>query len=147
MLQLLNSCATVAQVRDALQTVHGPYSLIFWRAESRQLLFARDPLGRRSLLSSGLPAARWAELLSALLHPNDAEVMAAGPFSVSTPLRACGGKCEFVVSSVSSVSSAFAADTQGSNDETISSVSMRQITSASESEWIELPPVGLFCLQ
>ncbi|KAF9056380.1 asparagine synthase-domain-containing protein [Panaeolus papilionaceus] len=39
-------------VRDVMAAIEGPYAFVFYQAKSRRLHFARDPLGRRSLLYS-----------------------------------------------------------------------------------------------
>ncbi|KAI8579058.1 hypothetical protein K450DRAFT_243652 [Umbelopsis ramanniana AG] len=39
-----------SQVLDVLQRIEGPYSIVFWQASTARLWFARDCLGRRSLL-------------------------------------------------------------------------------------------------
>lgn len=39
-----------SQVLDVLQRIEGPYSIVFWQASTSRLWFARDCLGRRSLL-------------------------------------------------------------------------------------------------
>jgi len=39
-----------SQVLDVLQRIEGPYSIVFWQASTCRLWFARDCLGRRSLL-------------------------------------------------------------------------------------------------
>ncbi|KAJ2960335.1 hypothetical protein NQZ79_g4310 [Umbelopsis isabellina] len=39
-----------SQVLDVLQRIEGPYSIVYWQASTSRLWFARDCLGRRSLL-------------------------------------------------------------------------------------------------
>jgi asparagine synthetase B (glutamine-hydrolysing) len=39
-----------SQVLDVLQRIEGPYSIVFWQASTSRIWFARDCLGRRSLL-------------------------------------------------------------------------------------------------
>ncbi|KAI0095300.1 asparagine synthase-domain-containing protein [Irpex rosettiformis] len=46
----LRNLETVQDVRTALGKIEGPYAIVFYHAKTRKLLFARDPLGRRSLL-------------------------------------------------------------------------------------------------
>lgn len=41
--------------RDVLATVEGPYAFIYFRAETQCLYYGRDPLGRRSLMSTQDP--------------------------------------------------------------------------------------------
>lgn len=43
-------CSSLAHVIRAINNVSGPYAFIFLDAHHRRVLFARDPLGRRSLL-------------------------------------------------------------------------------------------------
>ncbi|KAJ7071278.1 asparagine synthase-domain-containing protein [Mycena amicta] len=45
-------CATdtVEQLSDLFGSVEGPYAFVYYNSTTRQLFFARDPLGRRSLL-------------------------------------------------------------------------------------------------
>ncbi|KAK7463808.1 hypothetical protein VKT23_007146 [Stygiomarasmius scandens] len=38
------------EIRDAFARIEGPYAFVFYHAASQKLFFARDPLGRRSLL-------------------------------------------------------------------------------------------------
>ncbi|KAJ7042501.1 asparagine synthase-domain-containing protein [Mycena alexandri] len=46
----LNGLDTVDQVSDLFGSVEGPYAFVYYHAASQRLFFARDPLGRRSLL-------------------------------------------------------------------------------------------------
>lgn len=41
---------TPEQIRDLFSKIEGPYAFVFYHASSQRLYFARDPLGRRSLL-------------------------------------------------------------------------------------------------
>ncbi|KIK04283.1 hypothetical protein K443DRAFT_93427 [Laccaria amethystina LaAM-08-1] len=50
MLDSLHNLKTGSQIRDFFGTVEGPYAFVFYQKESECLFFARDPLGRRSLL-------------------------------------------------------------------------------------------------
>ncbi|OCH96623.1 hypothetical protein OBBRIDRAFT_809107 [Obba rivulosa] len=45
-------CATwsLEDVRDLLGGIEGPYALVYYHARLQKIIFARDPLGRRSLL-------------------------------------------------------------------------------------------------
>ncbi|KAI0706076.1 asparagine synthase-domain-containing protein [Cytidiella melzeri] len=47
---LLRALEDVEDVRSALGKIEGPYAIVFYHARTRNLVFARDPLGRRSLL-------------------------------------------------------------------------------------------------
>ncbi|KAI0762808.1 asparagine synthase-domain-containing protein [Fomes fomentarius] len=46
----LRFCHTADEVSRVFGSIEGPYSFLFYHYASRQLFFARDPLGRRSLL-------------------------------------------------------------------------------------------------
>ncbi|KAF8922342.1 asparagine synthase-domain-containing protein [Mucidula mucida] len=46
----MSSDSTVEELRDLFGSVEGPYAFVFYVKSTNQLLFARDPLGRRSLL-------------------------------------------------------------------------------------------------
>ncbi|KAG5639367.1 hypothetical protein H0H81_003511 [Sphagnurus paluster] len=46
----LRTLETPEQIRDLFGSIEGPYAFIYYQANSRRLLFSRDPLGRRSLL-------------------------------------------------------------------------------------------------
>ncbi|KAE9410848.1 hypothetical protein BT96DRAFT_983532 [Gymnopus androsaceus JB14] len=46
----LYSLETCEQVRDLFASIEGPYAFVFYNATVQKLFFARDPLGRRSLL-------------------------------------------------------------------------------------------------
>ncbi|KAJ6604396.1 asparagine synthase-domain-containing protein [Mycena vulgaris] len=48
--QALSALETVEQVCDLFGSVEGPYAFVYYHAASRRVFFARDPLGRRSLL-------------------------------------------------------------------------------------------------
>ncbi|KAF8219244.1 hypothetical protein L208DRAFT_1427107 [Tricholoma matsutake] len=48
--QKLHSLKSPEQIRDVFATIEGPYAFIYYHAFSQCLFFARDPLGRRSLL-------------------------------------------------------------------------------------------------
>ncbi|KAF8807600.1 hypothetical protein BYT27DRAFT_7233106 [Phlegmacium glaucopus] len=41
---------TPEQIRDLFSRIEGPYAFVFYHASTQRLYFARDPLGRRSLL-------------------------------------------------------------------------------------------------
>ncbi|EMD41682.1 hypothetical protein CERSUDRAFT_146870 [Gelatoporia subvermispora B] len=41
---------TIEDVRDLLGSIEGPYALVYYHARLHKIVFARDPLGRRSLL-------------------------------------------------------------------------------------------------
>ncbi|GLB36358.1 putative asparagine synthase [Lyophyllum shimeji] len=41
---------TPGQIRDLFASIEGPYAFVYYQASSQRLFFARDPLGRRSLL-------------------------------------------------------------------------------------------------
>lgn len=44
---------------DILNTLRGPYALIYYQSASRKIWFARDPLGRRSLLIKKVAGGIW----------------------------------------------------------------------------------------
>ncbi|KAJ7102183.1 asparagine synthase-domain-containing protein [Mycena belliarum] len=46
----LRALETLEQVCDLFGRIEGPYAFVYYHAASRRVLFARDPLGRRSLL-------------------------------------------------------------------------------------------------
>ncbi|XP_076462692.1 asparagine synthetase domain-containing protein 1-like [Babylonia areolata] len=48
--QHLVKCEKQQDVLTVLQSIHGPWSLIFWQAKEERLWFGRDVFGRRSLL-------------------------------------------------------------------------------------------------
>ncbi|KAM0755204.1 hypothetical protein T439DRAFT_131232 [Meredithblackwellia eburnea MCA 4105] len=48
--RLFDSIQEKGDFRKALKDVEGPYAIIFYEATTRRMFFARDPLGRRSLL-------------------------------------------------------------------------------------------------
>ncbi|KAF8078403.1 asparagine synthase-domain-containing protein [Lyophyllum atratum] len=41
---------TMEQIRDLFASIEGPYAFVYYQSSLRRLFFARDPLGRRSLL-------------------------------------------------------------------------------------------------
>ncbi|KAF8167897.1 asparagine synthase-domain-containing protein [Crassisporium funariophilum] len=47
---LLCTLDTPEQIRDLFSRIEGPYAFAFYHGSSQRLFFARDPLGRRSLL-------------------------------------------------------------------------------------------------
>lgn len=59
----LNDDASIANLLSQLDQLRGPWALIFWHATRRRLYFARDVLGRRSLLARALPGQAF-ELVS-----------------------------------------------------------------------------------
>ncbi|KAJ7462632.1 asparagine synthase-domain-containing protein [Mycena galericulata] len=46
----LQAVETVEQVYNLFGTIEGPYAFVYYHADSQRIFFARDPLGRRSLL-------------------------------------------------------------------------------------------------
>ncbi|KAF9036442.1 hypothetical protein BDZ89DRAFT_1157526 [Hymenopellis radicata] len=48
--ELSSGLQTVEELRDLFGSIEGPYAFVFYIKSTNQLLFARDPLGRRSLL-------------------------------------------------------------------------------------------------
>ncbi|RDB28658.1 Asparagine synthetase domain-containing protein 1 [Hypsizygus marmoreus] len=46
----LHKLETTDQIQNLFGTIEGPYAFVFYQASSQRLFFARDPLGRRSLL-------------------------------------------------------------------------------------------------
>ncbi|KAL0950911.1 hypothetical protein HGRIS_007670 [Hohenbuehelia grisea] len=48
--QRLCELSNPSQIPDLLATVEGPYAFVFYHSQTRQIIFGRDPLGRRSLL-------------------------------------------------------------------------------------------------
>ncbi|KZT06790.1 uncharacterized protein LAESUDRAFT_699630 [Laetiporus sulphureus 93-53] len=47
---LLQKQETAEGIRDCLGSIEGPYAVVYYQHSARRLFFARDPLGRRSLL-------------------------------------------------------------------------------------------------
>ncbi|KAL6304254.1 asparagine synthase-domain-containing protein [Sparassis latifolia] len=47
---LLQTRKTPEEIRDVLGSIEGPYAVVYYQKSSRRIYFARDPLGRRSLL-------------------------------------------------------------------------------------------------
>lgn len=60
---VLHNDACAASLLDQLDQLRGPWTLIFWHAARRRLYFARDILGRRSLLARVIPGQAF-ELVS-----------------------------------------------------------------------------------
>ncbi|TFK30642.1 hypothetical protein FA15DRAFT_19968 [Coprinopsis marcescibilis] len=50
LLETLEGLETSAHIRDLFGTIEGPYAFVYYHAGTNHLYFARDPLGRRSLL-------------------------------------------------------------------------------------------------
>ncbi|KZT21680.1 hypothetical protein NEOLEDRAFT_1073160 [Neolentinus lepideus HHB14362 ss-1] len=48
--KMLQGCRTPDQVRDCIGSIEGPYAFVFYQHSTQNIFFARDPLGRRSLL-------------------------------------------------------------------------------------------------
>ncbi|KAJ7357107.1 asparagine synthase-domain-containing protein [Mycena albidolilacea] len=48
--RILGALDTVEQVANVFGTIEGPYAFVYYHAASQRVFFARDPLGRRSLL-------------------------------------------------------------------------------------------------
>ncbi|KAJ7655074.1 asparagine synthase-domain-containing protein [Mycena polygramma] len=48
--QTLSTLDTIEQVANLFGSVEGPYAFVYYHAASERIFFARDPLGRRSLL-------------------------------------------------------------------------------------------------
>ncbi|EPQ60903.1 hypothetical protein GLOTRDRAFT_113412 [Gloeophyllum trabeum ATCC 11539] len=48
--EMLQACETLEQVRNCIGSIEGPYAFVFYQHASCRVFFARDPLGRRSLL-------------------------------------------------------------------------------------------------
>mmetsp|Transcript_42957 Transcript_42957/g.168060 ORF Transcript_42957/g.168060 Transcript_42957/m.168060 type:complete len:487 (+) Transcript_42957:425-1885(+) len=48
-LALLETAASAADVVDAVASLRGPWSIVYWQQSTERLWFGRDPLGRRSL--------------------------------------------------------------------------------------------------
>ncbi|THH31989.1 hypothetical protein EUX98_g2193 [Antrodiella citrinella] len=47
---LLRTTRSAEEFRDVLATIEGPYAIVYYHPILRRIFFARDPLGRRSLL-------------------------------------------------------------------------------------------------
>ncbi|KAJ7783520.1 asparagine synthase-domain-containing protein [Mycena maculata] len=48
--RVLSDASTVEEVYNLFGTIEGPYAFVYYNANSQRVFFARDPLGRRSLL-------------------------------------------------------------------------------------------------
>jgi hypothetical protein len=83
----LESCSTADEIRSVLEGIEGPWALVYWRHESNQVWFARDPTGRRSLLRATTPNLFALTSVSCAAEPNEAitfvELPIDGLFCVS----------------------------------------------------------------
>ncbi|KAI0348709.1 hypothetical protein BDW22DRAFT_1366689 [Trametopsis cervina] len=50
LLSILSEAVDVEDIRSTLGRIEGPYAIVFYHLHTQKLIFARDPLGRRSLL-------------------------------------------------------------------------------------------------
>ncbi|TFK57417.1 hypothetical protein OE88DRAFT_130909 [Heliocybe sulcata] len=48
--ELLQACQSSEEIRDCIGGIEGPYAFVFYQNSTGRIFFARDPLGRRSLL-------------------------------------------------------------------------------------------------
>lgn len=88
-----------ANIVAALEGIEGPYALVYYEVETQRLYFARDPLGRRSLLlhsptvatprlmlTSSAPSAtaQWDEVSCEAVHVFDFSLLSNLQASVSS---------------------------------------------------------------
>ncbi|THU94866.1 hypothetical protein K435DRAFT_966719 [Dendrothele bispora CBS 962.96] len=69
--EILSALNEPEEIRDTFAQIEGPYALVFYHAASQKLFFARDPLGRRSLLISKPSSRNPYFLLASVSSGND----------------------------------------------------------------------------